>query len=153
MASARRFDGIDVADQVGDGHVGRGQLFDVAMFRSEPCNRRRIFFFGNQFVAAAANGRVWIVMDFASGNVRHLGIEQRGQGAQNAALGLSPQAEQDEIMARENRVHDLRHDGIVIADNARENRRRIRIVALLAQTRHQIGAHLVFHAPRSQALL
>src|SRR5205085_11702594 len=31
MPAARRFDGIEVADQIGDGHVGRRQLFDVAI--------------------------------------------------------------------------------------------------------------------------
>ena len=31
LAAARRFDGIEIADEVGNGHVGRGQLFNVAV--------------------------------------------------------------------------------------------------------------------------
>ena len=43
-AAAGGLDGIDVADDVGDGDVGRGQLFDVAMLRAGArrwaCRRR-----------------------------------------------------------------------------------------------------------------
>ena len=38
VAAARRLDGIDIADHVGDGHVGRGQLFHVAVL-ARPATR------------------------------------------------------------------------------------------------------------------
>ena len=36
LAGARGLDGVDVADEVGDGDVGGGELFDVALFRRHP---------------------------------------------------------------------------------------------------------------------
>ena len=35
VPAARGLDGIDVADQVGDGHVRRGQLLHVAMLAAQ----------------------------------------------------------------------------------------------------------------------
>ncbi len=122
MSAASGFDGVDVADQVGNGHVGRGELFHVAVFRSEPRNRRAFTALGKQIAASAANRRVGVVVNFASGDVGHLRIEQGRKGAKDAAFGLSAQAEQNEIVARENRVHDLRDDGVVVADDSGKNR-------------------------------
>ena len=42
VSAARGLDGIDVADQVGDGDVGRGQLLHVALVGSEIGDRRRV---------------------------------------------------------------------------------------------------------------
>ena len=75
----------------------------------------------NQFAAAPADRRVRIVVNLAAGDVGHLRIEQRGQGAQDAALGLAAQSQQNEIVARKNRIDDLRHDRVVISDDAGEN--------------------------------
>jgi hypothetical protein len=36
LAAARGLDGVDVADQVGYGDVGRGELFDVAVVGRQP---------------------------------------------------------------------------------------------------------------------
>src|SRR5208283_675116 len=129
VPAARRLNRIDVADQVGDGDVRRGELFYVAMIGCEPGNGRRVFLFGNQFLAAAADGRVGVVVDLAAGDVRQFGIEQRGQGAQDAALRLPAQAEQDEVVAREDGVDDLRDDRVVVTDDAGKNR----LVGMLAQ--------------------
>ena len=73
-------------------------------------------------------------MNFASGQIRHLLIEKRCQGAQDAALGLSAQPQQNEIVARQNGIDDLRHDCVVISHNSREDRG----IAFLAQPRDQI---------------
>ena len=48
-------------------------------------------------------------------------------------------------MAREDRVDDLRHDGVVEADDAREEH------ALRTQPLHQVFANLVLHAPPALA--
>ena len=42
LPAARRLDGVDIADHVGDGHVGRGQLFHVAMVAGEPGDGRGV---------------------------------------------------------------------------------------------------------------
>ena len=75
-------------------------------------------------------------MNLAAGDVGHLGIEEAGKGAQDAAFGLSAQAEEDEIMAREDGVNDLRDDGVVVADDAGEDGDFIRATGMLAQARH-----------------
>ena len=77
-------------------------------------------------------------MNFAARNKGYLRIEQGGQRPQNAALGLSAQPEQNEVMPRKNRVHDLRNDGIVVADNTREDRSGVWIVTLLVQTGDEV---------------
>src|SRR5260370_34909292 len=80
-----------------------------------------IFLFGDPLYAPPANRCIGIVADFAPADVRHVLIEQSGEGAEDSALGLSAQAEKNEIVARENRVHNLRNHGIVIADDAGKN--------------------------------
>ena len=44
------------------------------------------------FAAAAADGRVRIVVDLAAGDVGHVRIEQRCQGAQDTAFRLAAQS-------------------------------------------------------------
>ena len=93
--AARRADGIDVADDVGDGHVGRGELFHVALVAGHPGDGRVVAFSGDFFAAGAANGAQWIVVDFAARHDGNFGIEQLRQAAQDAALGLSAQTREE----------------------------------------------------------
>ena len=72
--------------------------------------------------AEARERSVGVVAEFGAGDVRALGIEQRGERAQDAAFGLAAQAEQDEVVARKEGVDDLRDDGVVVADDAGEER-------------------------------
>ena len=72
----------------------------------------------DQIAAAPADGLIRIVADLAAGDVRQLFIQQRGQHADDARLGLPAQSEQDEIVPRENRVDDLRNHRIFVADDA-----------------------------------
>ena len=139
LAAARRFDGIDIANHVRDGYVGRGQLFHVTMVLCEPGNRSFITLFRDEILASAANGRVRAVVDFATRNVRHHRVEQRGQQTDQARLGLPAQAQQNEIMPRKNGVHNLGHNTIVVTDNAGEQR----FTAL--EFADQIAPQLVFH--------
>jgi hypothetical protein len=82
-------------------------------------------------------------MNFAPGEIWHLRIEQRRQGAQDTAFGLPAQPQQNKIVTRENRVDDLRHDRIVVSHDAGEYRR----IALLAQARDQVVSQFVFNPP------
>ena len=143
VSAARRFDRIDVADQVGDGHVGRGQLFHVAMLGSQPGNRRGVFLPGNQFLATLADGRVRVVVNLTARDIGQLGVEQARQGAQDAAFRLSAQPEQNEVMPRQDSVHNLGHHGVVVADDPRKNG----AVTKIAQPSHQVLAQLIFHSP------
>ena len=148
VAAAGGFDGIDVADQVGDGDVRRGEFFHVAVVGREIRNGSGVAEARDFFAAAAADGRVGIVANLAAGQIRHVRIEQRRQGAQDAAFGLAAQAEQNEIVPRENGIDDLRNNGVVVADDAGENAG----VVVVTQTGDEVVAEFVFHAAGAQAL-
>jgi hypothetical protein len=76
-------------------------------------------------------------------------IEERRKGAQDAAFGLAAQAEQNEVVARKNGVHDLRHDGVVVADDAGEDAG----VVVLTQAGDEVFAEFVFHAAGAKTFL
>ena len=57
-------------------------------------------------------------MNFAPGDVRHPRIEQRGQHADQAGFRLPAQSEKDEVMPGENRVDHLRHNAVLVTDDA-----------------------------------
>ena len=57
-------------------------------------------------------------MDLAAGHDRDVLVEQIDQAAQDPALGLAAQAEQDEVVPREDGVDELRDDRLVVADDA-----------------------------------
>ena len=78
--------------------------------------------------------------------IRHLRIEQRGERAQDAALGLATQSQQDEIVARKNGVDNLRHHGVVVTDDAGKDR------AAAAQPGDEVVAHFVFDTAVAHAL-
>ena len=122
LAAARRLDRIDVADHVGDGDVGRGELLDVALVAVQPGDGRLVAVLGDQFAAAPADRAVRIVVDLAARDVRGKLVEQRGQHADEARLGLAAQAQQNEIVARQNRVDDLRDDRVVVSHDAGKQR-------------------------------
>ena len=61
-------------------------------------------------------------MNFASGDVGNFQVQEIDQAAQDAALGLTSQTEEDEIVARQDRVGDLRQNGFFVTVNAREKR-------------------------------
>src|SRR5262249_13568992 len=92
VASAGGLDGVDVADEVGDGDVGRGEFFYVAFAGFEPSDFYGVSLPGDEVLTTAANWRVGIVVNFAAGDVGHLGIEEAGESAQDAAFGLSAKA-------------------------------------------------------------
>src|SRR5712692_5722075 len=120
--AAGRLDGVNVADDVGDGHVGRSQLLDEASVPGQPANGSRVAPLHNQIAAAAADGTERVVVDLATGDDGDFRIEQGHQAAENAAFGLPPQAEEDEIVPRQDSVDNLRDDGVLVAVDSREQR-------------------------------
>jgi hypothetical protein len=63
-----------------------------------------------------------IVIDFAARNDRDFRIQQIDEAAQDAALSLTAQAEQNKIVARKKRIDDLRNDRVVVTVNAGKDR-------------------------------
>ncbi len=108
QAGARRLDRIDVADHVGDRHVRGCELLDVAVLARQPRDRQRVSLGPHARAARAADGRERVIVDLAARHHRNLGIEQIGERPEQPALGLAAEAEQDEVVARQNRVGDLR---------------------------------------------
>ena len=118
----RGLDRVDVADHVGDRHVGRGELLDESRLAREPADLQAVALLRHARPAGGADGRQRIVVNLAAGNHRDPFVEQIDEAAQNAALGLPAESEQDEIVPGENGIDELRNDGVVVADDARKER-------------------------------
>ena len=93
---------------------------------------------------SGASGSSWISQP---GTTANLLVEQIDEPAQDAALGLSAQSEQNEVVLRENRVDELRDDGVVVADDAGEQR----FAGL--QLAHEVVADFLFDGTRVQTRL
>jgi len=144
LRAAGGFDGIEVADEVGYGDVGSGELFDIAVGAGDVGDGGRVAAFGDEFAAALAYRVVGVVADFTAGDVGETLVEQAGEGAEDAAFGLAAKAEEDEVLLGEDGVDDLRDYGVFIADDAGENG----LAGL--QEGDEVAAHLVFHGAGSK---
>ena len=138
-AGTRGLDRIDVADHVGDGDVRCGELLDVALVARQPADGKGVAFRLDARAAGGAQRRQRVVVNLAARHHGNLVVEQAREGAQDAALRLAAQAEQDEIVARQHGVDDLRDDRVVVADDAGEER------LSGAEAGDQVLAHLVAH--------
>ncbi len=118
LSAPRGFDRIDIADHVRDRHIRRRQFLDIARFGRKVSDRRGVALLFDQHLAAAADGRVGVVVNFASGHVRHPRIEQRGEHPDQPGLGLSAQSKKNEVMPGKNRVYDLWNNAVLVTDDA-----------------------------------
>src|SRR6185437_3597363 len=84
VAGARGLDGIDIADEVGDGDVRRGELFDVALDGRHPGDGRVVAERGDEVAGELAQRSVGVVAQLGAGDVGRAGVEQRGESAQDA---------------------------------------------------------------------
>jgi hypothetical protein len=96
----------------------------------------------DEIARVARDRRERVVVHLAAGDDRHRLVEKADERAQDARLRLTAQAEQDEVVSRQDRVDDLRHDRLLIADHAGEER------AAAGEAREQVLAHLVLDRPR-----
>ena len=112
-----------------------------------PCDRRGVAALREPLARELRDRRERIVVDLAARDDRHVLIEQLDELSENPALRLPAEAQQDEMMAREQRVHELGHDGVVVADDAREER------LVQFQTLEQVGPDLVADAAAAERRL
>ena len=116
VAALGHLDRVDLADEVGDRRVGRGELLAVATgavdpldracrHRARPRSSRRV----------ARHRRVRVVVDLGAGDDRHPLVEQVGERADHAGLRLAALAEEDHVVAGEQGVLELRQDGVLVA--------------------------------------
>ncbi len=122
LIGAGGFDGVDVADEIGYGDVGGGELFDIAVVGGEPGDGGFVAEFGDEVFRELGDGGVGIVAEFGAGDVGAGGVEQGGEGAEDAGFGLAAEAEEDEVVFGEDGVDDLGDDGVFVADDAGEER-------------------------------
>ncbi len=121
VAALGHLDGVDLADQVGDRRVGRGQLLAEAVVAVHPgrsgCRRPR----------SATRSRAWrdtgwygIVEDLGAGHDGQPLVEQVGQRADHAGLGLAPLAQEDDVVAGQQGVLELGQHRVLVAQHPRE---------------------------------
>ncbi len=146
VAAARGLDRVNVADDVGDRHVGRRQFFDEALVAAHPVDGRRVALFFDQLATVGADGFERVVVDFGAGDGRHALVEELDELADDAALGLTAQTQQNQVVPREDGVDDLRDDRLVVADDAGEN------LFARAQFAEEVGAQLVLDRAHAVAL-
>src|SRR5439155_2091741 len=60
--------------------------------------------------------------DLASRHDRNLVVEQGDERAKETRLRLAAQSKEEEVVLRQQRVYQLRHDRLVVADDAGEER-------------------------------
>ena len=93
--------------------------------RSSRCTQsivRVVAVLGDEVAGVAADRVVRVVVDLAAGDDRHPLVEQAGERADHAGLGLAALAEEDHVVAGEQGVLQLRHDGLLVAEDAFEQR-------------------------------
>src|SRR5205814_7326687 len=120
VLTLRHPDRIDLADQVGDRGVGRGQLLAVTLLGCDPTHGDAVSLGRHSVPACAADRRIWIVVDLAAVDYRDLSIQQAGQRSDQPALGLAALTKKDDVLARQDGVLDLGNDGSLEADDAGE---------------------------------
>src|SRR6185369_2775721 len=120
VAALRGLDRIDVADDVGDGHVWCGEFLDEPRIAIDPRDGRVVSLLLQHLAPVRRDWSKRIVVDFRTGNDRDLFVEQIREQANNPAFCLPAKAKQDDVVPRQNRVYELRNYAVVITDNAGE---------------------------------
>jgi hypothetical protein len=98
VAATRRLDGVEIADEVGDGDVGGGEFFDVPLCASDPGDGGIVAGGGNALAPVLGNRREGIVVDFAPFDDGHCVVEEISECAQDARLCLPAEAQENEVM-------------------------------------------------------
>ena len=87
-----------------------------------PVDRRVVAVLGDEVAGVLRDRVVRVVVDLAAGDDRHPLVEQAGERADHAGLGLAALAEEDHVVAGEQRVLELRQDGVLVAEHAVDER-------------------------------
>ncbi len=118
VAALGHLDRVDLADEVGDGDVGRGQLLAVAPVAREPGHLDGVAALGHALPARGADRRQRIVVDLAAREHGHRLVEQTGEQPRDPRLGLAALTEQHDVLAAQHGVLDLGDHRLVVADDA-----------------------------------
>ena len=142
VAALGDLDRVDLADEVGDRRVGGGELLAEATVAVHPLDRGLVAALGEQHAGVLRDRVVRVVVDLAAGDDRHPLVEQRGERADHAGLRLTTLAEEDHVVAGDERVLELGQDGVLVADDAFDER------TSLGDARQRVGPHLLLDRAR-----
>src|SRR5262249_7691571 len=92
----------------------------IALLARNPGDRRRVALLGERPAAVLRDRIERILVELAAGDCRDLGIEQADEHPEEARLGLAAQAEEEQVVAREDRVVERGQHGALVAVDARE---------------------------------
>ena len=124
VAALGDLDRVDLADEVGDRDVRRGELLARSAGRAaatRSASRRRSS--ATIARAAALTGAVGSSLSSPPATIGSHVVEQADEQPRHPGLGLAALAEEDEVLAGEDRVLDRGQDGVLVPDDAREDRR------------------------------
>jgi hypothetical protein len=138
-------DRVDLADEVGDRDVGRGELLGIAAVARQPVDRRVVTELVDERPCRRGDGRVRVVIELAAADDGDRLVEEADEQPRHPGLGLPSLAEEDEVLAGEDGVLDGGQHGLVVAHDARKDR------LALAEPREQVGAQLLLDAPAAPA--
>ena len=142
QAQRSGLDRVDVSEQVGDGHVGRRQLFAVAVFTMDPGDGRVVAVLGDEFTREATDRPQRFVVDFAARDNRDVLVQQPREQADDAGLGLAAQPQQQDVMPRQQGVHELWNNRFFVPDDPGKQ------LVATPQRAHQVAADFVFDRTR-----
>ena len=139
IAALRHAHRVNLADQIGDGDIGGGQLLAVAPVARQPDNRHIVAQFLD-FVAAGFACRLkGIIVDLAAFYDGDDLVEQVDQAAGHARLGLAALAQKDDVLPGQDGIFNLGDDGIFVAYNTGED------FLPAPNVLNEIFAQLLFH--------
>jgi hypothetical protein len=92
-------------------------------YRRQPGNRHRVALAGLTGAAGGAQRREGIVMNLAVRDDGDFLVEEARQRSKQPGLGLAAQSEEDEIVPGQDRVHHVRDNRLVVANDPGEQRR------------------------------
>ena len=120
VPALRDFDGVDLADEIGHRNIGRRQLLPKTVVSMEPRDGGLVAQILYPIVPDFGHGREGIVVHlgpFDDGNVLVQEIRHRSD---QPRLGLAALPQEDQVVAREDRVLQLRDDRLFIANDPGE---------------------------------
>ena len=120
VAALGDLDRVDLADEVGDRGVGRGQLLAEALVAVHPGDRRVVAELGDEGAGVRRHRGVGVVVDLGPGDDRQPLVEQGDERPDHAGLRLAALAQEDHVVAGQEGVLELGQDGVVVAEHAGE---------------------------------
>ena len=118
MSALGSFNWIHITDDVGDRHVGCGQLLHETRIAFNPGDGRGVLMKFDRLPAECADRMKRVVIDLRAGDDWNFRVQQVRKLSNDPALRLAAQAQQNQIVPSQNGVNKLRHDRFVVAHNA-----------------------------------